>query len=123
MTKQRKQENEAFKNAKKDDQDAIALLEAAKDALTKYYKNNKIEMGEIQGSVKLLQKPFAVSEDQAPDATFSDKGARKNESKGVVGLMTMLIEDLQDEIKNEIKEEEAAQGEYESEKKTAEKLR
>merc|ERR1719454_2261674 len=83
MTKQRNQENEAFLAAKKDDQDAIALLEAARDALAKYYKKNKIEMGLIQGSVKLMQKPFAVSEDQAPDATFSNKGSRKNESKGV----------------------------------------
>merc|ERR1712226_1005345 len=102
MTKQRNQENEAFLAAKKDDQDAIALLEAARDALSKYYKKNKIEMGPIQGSVKgaLVQKPFAVSEDQAPDATFSNKGSRKNETKGVLQLMTMLIEDLQDEIKN-----------------------
>merc|ERR1712151_1154437 len=75
MTKQRNQENEAFLAAKKDDQDAIALLEAARDALSKYYKKNKIEMGPIQGSVKgaLVQKPFDVSEDQAPDATFSHK--------------------------------------------------
>ncbi len=41
MTKQRNQENEAFLNAKKDDQDAIKLLEAAREALTKYYKKNK----------------------------------------------------------------------------------
>ncbi len=33
MTKQRNQENEAFLNAKKDDQDAIKLLEAAREAL------------------------------------------------------------------------------------------
>merc|ERR1712048_1546378 len=92
MTKQRNQENEAFLAAKKDDQDAIALLEAARDALSKYYKKNKIEMGPIQGSVKgqfLQQKPFDVSEDQAPDATFSHKGSRKNESKGVIQLMSM----------------------------------
>merc|ERR1719281_2396634 len=123
MTKQRKQENEAFKNAKKDDQDAIALLEAAKDAISKYYKENKIEMGEIQGSVKLLQKPFAVSEDQAPDASFSDSGSRKGETKGVISLMTMLIEDLQDEIKNDTKEEGATQEEYEKDMKAAKKLK
>merc|ERR1719476_810889 len=115
MTKQRKQENQEFHSAKDDDQAAIKLLEAARDALSKYYKKNKIEMGPIQGSVKLLQKPFEVSEDQAPDATFSDKGSRKNESKGVVGLMTMLIEDLQDEIKNDMKDEEETQLEYEDE--------
>jgi ribosomal protein S15P/S13E len=123
MTKQRKQENEAFKNAKKDDQAAIALLEAAKDAISKYYKENKIEMGEIQGSVKLLQKPFAVSEDQAPDATFTDSGSRKGETKGVISLMTMLIEDLQDEIKNDTKEEGATQEEYDKDMKAAKKLK
>jgi len=123
MTKQRNQENEAFLNAKTDDQAAIKLLEAAREVLTKYYKKNKIEMGPIQGSVKLLQKPFAVSEDQAPDATFSDKGSRKNESKGVVQLMTMLIEDLQDEIKNGMKDEEETQLEYEAEMKAAKKLK
>ena len=41
MTKQRNQENEAFLNAKKDDQDAIKLLEAAREALTKYYKKKQ----------------------------------------------------------------------------------
>jgi len=123
MKKQRKQENEAFLNAKKDDQAAIKLLEAARAALTKYYKKNKIEMGPVQGSVKLLQKPFAVSEDQAPDAVFSDKGSRKNESKGVVGLMSMLIEDLEDEIKNGLKDEAETQLEYEAEMKAAKKLK
>jgi len=125
MTKQREQENEAFHAAKSDDKAAIQLLDAARDALTKYYKKNKIEMGPIQGSVKgaLLQKPFDVSEDQAPDATFSDKGSRKGESKGVVGLITMLLEDLQDEIKNDTKDEEETQLEYESQINAAMKLK
>jgi hypothetical protein len=119
MTKERKQENEAFKNAKQDDKDAIALLEAAKDAISKYYKENKIEMGPVQ----LLQKPFAVSEDQAPDASFDSSGSRKGETKGVISLMTMLIEDLQDEIKNDTKEEAATQEEYSKDMKAAEKLK
>merc|ERR1712137_1528575 len=125
MTKQRNEENEAFLAAKKDDQDAIALLESARDAISKYYKKNKIEMGPIQGSVKgqFVQEPFDVSEDQAPDATFSHKGSRKNESKGVVQLMSMLIEDLHDEIKNEMKEEEETQLEYEKQMKAAKKLK
>jgi len=125
MTKQRKQENEAFLNAKKDDIAAISLLELAKTALTKFYEKNKVEMGEIQGSAtgEFVQQPFAVSQDQAPEATFSDKGSRKNESKGVVGLMTMLIEDLQDEIKNETQEEADTQTEYEEEMAAATKLK
>merc|ERR1719146_73411 len=106
MTEERTDENDAFKSAKKDDEDAIALLEQAIEALSAYYKKNKIEMGSIQGSVKLLQEPeFEVSKWQAPDATFSDKGKRKNESKGIISILTMLKEDLEDEIKNGIKDE------------------
>merc|ERR1719263_1832031 len=55
ITDERKEEHAEYKQAKKDDQAAIKLLEAAKEALTEYYKKNGIKMGEIQGSVKLLQ--------------------------------------------------------------------
>ncbi len=41
----------------------------------------------------------------------------------VVQLMTMLIEDLQDEIKNGMKDEEETQLEYEAEMKAAKKLK
>merc|ERR1719253_2346066 len=71
-------------------------------------------MGPVQGSVKLLQEPvFKVSADQAPDASFSGKGSHKGESKGIVSILTMIIEDLDDEIKNGMKSEEEAQVEYE----------
>merc|ERR1719267_336356 len=55
ITDERKEENEAFLQAKKDDEDAIALLEKARDVMAKYYKKNGIDMGPIHGSVKLLQ--------------------------------------------------------------------
>merc|ERR1719456_741451 len=123
MTEERTDENDAFKSAKKDDEDAIALLEQAIEALSSYYKKNKIEMGPIQGSVKLIQEPeFEVSKWQAPDATFKDKGARKNESKGIVSILTMLKEDLEDEIKNGIKDEADSQMEYEKQMAAAKKL-
>merc|ERR550537_226920 len=114
MEDERKAEHDEFKVAKKDDEDAIALLQKTVEVLSAYYKKNKIEMGPVQGSAKLLQEPeFEVSQWQAPDATFSDKGARKNESKGIISILTMLIEDLEMEVKNGVKEEVAAQMEYE----------
>merc|ERR1719217_1909160 len=80
-------------------------------------------MGPIQGSMKLLQGPeFEKSEFQAPDATFSDKGARKNESKGIVSILTMLIEDLKAEISNGIKDEASSQVEFEKDVAAAKKL-
>merc|ERR1712224_440341 len=65
---------------------------------------------------------FEVSEDQAPEANFAGKGSRKQQTKGIVGLMSMLIEDAEDEIKNGIKNEAEAQLEFEKQLKAAEQL-
>jgi len=150
MEIQRADENQAFLQEKKDDEDAIALLEKAKAALSRFYDTNKIELGPIQGSVKgvlLLQEKrqqeaqepvfevaasetpetpsvpeFEISEDQAPDATFSHRGHRKNESKGIISIIQMIIEDLGGEIKTGIQEEAAAQAEFEKQLAAAQKL-
>merc|ERR1719198_92132 len=58
-----------------------------------------------------------------PDASFSGSGKRKNESKGITQIMTMIIEDLDDEIKNGMKSEEEAQLEYEGLMKAATELK
>merc|ERR1719375_1731648 len=114
MEEERIEEHKEFQQAKSDDEGAIALLEKTVEVLSAYYKKNKIEMGPVQGSVKLVQEPeFEVSQWQAPDATFSDKGKRKNETKGIISIITMLIEDLEAEIKNGVKDEVASQTEFE----------
>merc|ERR1719393_245590 len=97
ITDERKEENEAYLQAKKDDEDAKALLEKAKEAFTKYYKEQGVKMGPIQGSVKLLQEEpaFERSADDAPDATFSKKGNNKVQGKGIVSLFDYIIEDLE----------------------------
>jgi len=119
MEKQRKEENEAFLAKKSDDEGAIELLEMAKKALAKYYKENKLPvlLGVKQGP------DFKRSEDAAPEFEFSDKGKRSGESKGIVSLMNMLIEDLEDEIKNGIKDEAKTQEEFEADMKAAETLK
>jgi len=123
MEEQRVSEHEAFKEAKADDEAAIELLGQAIEALSKFYKKEGVEMGPIQGSSKLLQEPeFQVSQWQAPDATFSDKGKRKNQSKGIISILTMLKEDLEDEIKNGIKDEVSSQAEFEKAVATAKSL-
>jgi len=127
LTKVRQDENSAFKNSKKEDQDAIDLLLAARSALSSFYSNHSIAMGPIQGSVKdlaLAQEPvFDISEDQAPETVFSDKALRKSESKDVISILTMIIEDLNDEIKNSMQAEEMAQLEYEKQMEAAQKLK
>lgn len=127
LTAQRTSENQAFLNAKDEDQKAIDLLMSARDAIARYYKKNNIDMGPLQGGVKdlaMLQQPdFEVSADQAPDAVFSSEGKRKHESKGILQIIQMVVEDLNDEIKNSMKAEEAAQLEYEGQMEAAKQLR
>jgi len=128
MTAQRHEENAEFLHAKAEDEAALALLIKARTVLSAYYSKNNISMGEIQGSVKGLgldqQGPeFEISADQAPDADFASSGSRKGESKGIVSIMTMLIEDLNDEISNSMKAEAAAQQEYEKMLAAAEQLK
>jgi len=126
ITKERNEEHDAYMEAKKDDEAAVKLLEKAREVFVKYYKDQGIKMGPIQGSVKgafAQEDPvFAISQDQAPDATFSSKGNNKVQSKDIVSLFTMIIEDLQDELSNEKKAEEQSQAEFEEELATAEKL-
>jgi len=123
ITDERTAENEAFKQAKLEDEAAIKVLNAAKAALTKFYKKNKVDMGPVQGSVKFAQDPdFKVSADQAPDATFSGKGSRKLGSKNIVSLMDYIIQDLEDEITNGKKDEAKNQADYEDEMDKANNL-
>merc|ERR1719399_2225995 len=104
MESDRIAEHTAFATAKSDDEQAVEVLGSALEALGSFYKNNDIDQGEIQGGAKAfvqVQKPeFEVSEDQTPDATFSSAGKFGGESKGILSIMTMIKEDLEDEISN-----------------------
>merc|ERR1719451_216468 len=124
MEDTRKEEHAAFESAKSDDEGAAKLLGAAIEAMTAFYKNNKIGMGEIQGAAQgLIQEPvFEVSADQAPDASFTSAGKSSGEAEGIVSIMTMIKEDLEDEIANGIKNEEETQAKYEETLGDANKL-
>merc|ERR1719375_2993711 len=129
MEDQRKEEHAAFLAAKAADEGAIELLTKAKEALNKYNKDNKIKLGKIQESIKaaLVQKQpgspeFEISEETAPDANFQKKDNNKQRSKGIISILTMIIEDLGSEIKHSIADEMAAQTEFEESVATAKKL-
>jgi DNA repair exonuclease SbcCD ATPase subunit len=115
MEDARKEQHAAFESAKSDDEGAVKLLAAAIESMTAFYKNNKIGMGDIQGAAQaLVQEPvFEVSADQAPDASFTSAGKSSGESKGIVSIMTMIKEDLEDEISNGVKSEGETQAKFE----------
>jgi len=113
MEDERKEEHEAFQQAKSDDTAAIALLEKAVEVLG----------ATAQSLLQKLRGPeFEVSQWQAPEAKFSSTDSRAGESKGIVSILTMLIEDLEMEIKNGVKDEIAAQTEFEKQVAAAYKL-
>merc|ERR1719277_1090969 len=129
ITATRVQENDDFKKAKEKDQQAIALLVQVRDVMSKFYKSETGGFGDIQGSIqgaslaqKKKQPEFAVSAFDAPEATFSKADKRENEAKGIVQILTMVIEDLNDEIANSMKIEESSQKTYEAQKFSAEML-
>merc|ERR1719387_861947 len=104
MEDTRKAEHAEYQQGKADDEGAVQLLGMAMEALGSFYKNNKvIEL------VQNKQPEFERDPDQAPDATFSSAGKSGGESKGILSIMTMLKEDLEDEITNAIKKEKEDQ--------------
>merc|ERR1719191_4202 len=99
----REAENQAFTTAKQDDLNAIDLLGQAIEALSAYGSNNAF----------LQQPEFDVSEDQAPDATFSSKDNHKDAQNGIIALLTQIKENLEIEVGVADKGEASATLEYE----------
>merc|ERR1719281_1489068 len=126
MEESRIAEHNAFQSAKSDDEQASQLLAAAIEAMSAFYKNNGIDTGAIQeGANALIQtgEPvFERSADEAPDASFSSAGKSGGESKGIISLMTMIKEDLDDEVSNGVKNEKKAQKAFEAQLGAAKKL-
>merc|ERR1719310_2162868 len=106
MLAARNKENADFKKALKDDTDAVALLEQAIAAISKFYTDNKIPLELTQEDPK-----YSVDEDKAPEANFG--GPAKSESKGIIAILSMIKEDTEKEIKTSREEEAEAQAEYE----------
>jgi hypothetical protein len=105
----RVRENGAYLSAKAADVAAIKLLADAAAALSAYS-----EAGEtfVQVKQQTKQPVFEVSEDQAPDATFSSGAKYAGASNGIVTLLTQIKEDLEDEVSLADKSEEKAVAEF-----------
>merc|ERR1719387_1178423 len=113
----RNEETEEFRAALKEDADAAALIAGAIEALTAFYTNNKLPLA-------LLGKKapeYSTDPDVAPETGDIDKGygGASSESKGIISILEMLKEDLENEMKEAKADEEAAAAEYAEQRKTA----
>jgi len=112
MEDTRKEEHATFNQGKADNEGAIKLLGMAIEAMSSYHKNNFLQ-----------QSPEdKLKEMGMPTETFTDSKKNAQESKGIVGIMEMIVEDLQEEIEKMTKEEVEAQKDYEEELGAAKKL-
>merc|ERR1719321_1199567 len=112
----RNSENEDFKAALKDDMDAVALLASAIDAMTAFYKNNKLPLGLL---AKKEDPEYAVDPDKAPETFSEPYGGRSSEGGGIVSILGYIKEDLENEIATSKKAEAASQKEFEEQRAAA----
>jgi len=97
-----------FKDALKDDADAVGVLAEAQEALSEFYRNNPA----------LVQKEDPKDE-QRPSTNWEggDYKGRRKESTGVLAILALLKEDIEKEMKVSREEEAASQIKYEADRK------
>jgi len=106
----RNKESGDFKQALKDDTDAVGLLKQAIASLEKFYKDNNLPLALAQKKAP----EYAKDADKPPEsASFSDDyGGRKSESGGILAILAMLTEDLEKEIADGRADDADAQDKY-----------
>merc|ERR1719326_261066 len=96
--------------------DAVGLIASAIDALTSFYKNNKLPLGLVQ---KKEDPEYAVDPDKAPETFSAPYGGRSSEGGGITSIMGYIKEDLENEIKTSKADEAKSQKMFEEQRATA----
>jgi len=108
----RSKESAEYKQAHKDDTEAVALMGGAIDSLEAFYKKNAL----VQTSEVASKAPtYSKDKDASPGTSFKGAayGGRKSETTGIVAMLSMLVEDIQKEIKESNADDADAQDRYE----------
>jgi len=113
---ERKEERSKHLVALKHDKEALALLEDAIVSIKAFYKDNKIAV--------LQQNAEPAPDKTAPDVGFGDKNYEggKDSTKGLLGMMDMVREDMANEIKSGKADDKKNQELFEKERMTIQEL-
>jgi len=143
LKKERDAENSEYESEKTDDEGAIDVLETAIGQLSKFYEKQGVDLGKLnEADGKFLQTStsdddiflqtskrtvlskepvFKKTDHEVSDGIdsfeFSDKGSRGQQSKGIIGLLTVIKEDLASDIEKATAMEDDAQASYDTIKK------
>merc|ERR1719335_1680597 len=137
MKAERDSENNEYESEKSDDEAAIGVLETAIGQLSKFYENQGVDLGKLNeadgkfiqtstgddAEIFLQKKAFLSKEPvfkktdhevigEVDSFEFSDKGSRGQQSKGIIGLLTVIKEDLASDIDKATAMEDDALAEY-----------
>merc|ERR1719161_512903 len=102
-----------------DDIDAVALLASAIDAMTAFYKNNKLPLGLLAKKSHKDDPEYSVDPDKAPETFSAPYGGRSSEGGGITSIMGYIKEDLENEIKTSKAAEATSQKEFEEQRAAA----
>jgi len=106
----RNKDNADFKRALKMDRESVQLIAQATATLSKFYKANKI-------SLKLVQAPkYSEDSSKPPKTEFNKASEHQGESTNIVGMLDMMKEDFQKEMKEGQSDEAKEQAEYEKQR-------
>lgn len=134
---ERDAENNEYESEKTDDEGAIDVLETAIGQLSKFYDKQGVDLGKLNeadgkfiqtgtgddAEIFLQKKSLLYREpvfkktdgeviDEVGSFEFSDKGSRGQQSKGVIGLLTVIKEDLASDIEKATAMEEDSLEKY-----------
>jgi hypothetical protein len=111
-----------FRQALKDDADGVQILAETIAALSKFYKRNKIPM-ELRQKGK-DEPEYTNDPDKAPETIWegANYGGRKDETTGIIAILGMLREDLENEMKIGREEDAENEAEYEKGKAAAQEM-
>merc|ERR1719428_2575424 len=119
-TEQRKEEHEEALAAAQMSQAAVGLVGKAKARMNKFYNPSMVQTQQAPGFLQIRahrarRDLFSLSEDddqpEAPE-TFSGEVKKNEKSAGVIGMMDMIIRDLENDMKDAEYEEKTAQEDY-----------
>lgn len=109
-----------FRQSLKDDADGVQILAETIAALSKFYKKNQIPL-------ELRQKgepEYTNDPDKAPETIWdgANYGGRKDETTGIIAILGMLREDLENEMKIGRQDDNENQAEYEKGRAAAQEM-
>merc|ERR1719281_230405 len=120
-TEQRKEEHEDFLESQQLNEAAMQLIEKAKNRLQKFYNPTlykaepKTERSTEEKIIKagtFVQIKAHDEEDSDDEETFTATYKKSEKSAGVIGLMDMMIREIETDMKDAAYEEKTSQADY-----------